>query len=93
MPDITELKRVERALVASEQRWRSLFNEMPIATMVFQKRSDDFILVDCNEAMLQLTARAIADHIGDTARHLYGLDRGVLVAMDLCYEEKTAHPL
>lgn len=59
--DVTERVRVEEALRASEERNRAQFKGIPIPTYTWQRRGDDFFLIDFNDAADAFTKGAIRD--------------------------------
>jgi PAS domain S-box-containing protein len=70
--DITERKRAEQALRASEERFSLIFHNSPVATVL--TRVADTRFVDVNEAMVVLTGYARDELLGRTSLelNLYG---------------------
>lgn len=70
--DITERKRVEQALVQSESRYRTLFNEMNegfvLSEVVFDKsgRAVNFVILDVNPAFERLASLRRGRTVGKT---------------------------
>ncbi len=67
--DITERKRIEMALRDAEEWQRTLFNGSLDAILVAEL--DSGLLVDCNEAAVELTGRSRAELIGQHQRILH----------------------
>jgi PAS domain S-box-containing protein len=87
--DITERKQVEERLRKSEERFKSLYQESPIPTFTWQKKGDDFVLINFNEAAIQLTNGKVADILGSSTVELYRDMPQVLNDMNLCYKEQS----
>ena len=60
--DITERKTAETALLQSEQRFRSLFNNAQVG--VLRSRADGSAILDCNDKFLEITGRTREEIIG-----------------------------
>jgi PAS domain S-box-containing protein len=67
--DITERRRIEQTLKASEQKYRKLFEEAMDA--IFVADAETGILIDCNRAATALTGRAKSELIGMHQRFLH----------------------
>jgi len=87
--DITERKLVEKSLHDSEERFKNLYQDSPIPTFTWQKKGDDFILVDFNKAAIQMTNGRVADILGNSAVELYRNSPQVFNDMNLCYKERS----
>ncbi len=87
--DITERKLAEAALRKSEQRFKNLYQDSPIPTFTWQKKGDNFILVDFNSAAIQITNGKVRDHLGNSAVELYRNRPHVLSDMNLCFQERS----
>lgn len=62
--DITDRKRAEEKLQASEEQMRALFKGIPVPTYTWQKTHDDFVFVDYNDKALEFTNGDVANLIG-----------------------------
>jgi PAS domain S-box-containing protein len=67
--DITERRKIERTLRASERKYRKLFEEAMDA--IFVADIETGILIDCNRAATALTGRAKSELIGMHQRFLH----------------------
>ena len=87
--DITERKRVEEELRHSEEKFKAQYRGVPIPTFTCQKKDDDFVLVDYNDAAATVTRGGVAAHVGKSARSLYPDVSEIMADMAECYAEKT----
>jgi PAS domain S-box-containing protein len=87
--DITTRKQAEEALKESEERFKAQYHGSPTPAFTWQKREDDFILVDYNDAAAVITNGGVAQYIGKTAHKMYELQLDVLENFERCFEEKT----
>ena len=62
--DVSERLETETALRLSEERYRLQYLSNPIATITFQHRGDDFVMVQFNEAMDRLSAGGMSQRPG-----------------------------
>lgn len=71
--DLSEIKRTEDALAASEIRFRELFNHMSSGVAVYEARNEgrDFILVDFNSAAEQIEKIQKKDIIGKNVLEVF----------------------
>ena len=67
--DITERKKIEQTLKASEQKYRKLFEEAMDA--IFIADAETGMLIDCNRAATKLTGRAKSEIVGKHQRFLH----------------------
>lgn len=87
---MAELEAETKMRQDAEARFRSLYEESPIASFTWQKQKDEFILIDYNKAALQLTGGRVAEYRGVSAGKLYADRPEVLSDLNLCFNEKTA---
>ena len=87
--DITEEKATEAALQESEIRFREQYQNNPLAIFTWQKREDDFVLVDCNKTAEALTSGRSIAFIGRTASELYATRPEIVSGIRHCFSERT----
>ncbi len=82
--DITDFKRIENELRESEAKLKAQFKAIPVPTYTWQKRGEDFILVDYNDAAIQITKGRVADFVGNELREMYEDMPEVIREMEQC---------
>lgn len=87
--DITERKKTEKALQASEEKFRSLFKAINVPTYTWQYVGDDFVLRDYNETALTITGGTISDIVGIKASVMYEEDEQALQDFRQCLQQKS----
>jgi PAS domain S-box-containing protein len=88
--DITERKLAEEALRESEEKQRAQYKGIPIPTYTWQRKGDDFVLADYNDAAMAITQGKIGDYVGIRATEMYNDAPGVLEKLSECYTRKTS---
>ena len=68
---ITERKQTEKLLLTSEARLKAQYQGSPIATFTWQKKGDNFELVDYNQAAKEATKGKVIKYLGKTATEMY----------------------
>ncbi|MFX1445251.1 MAG: PAS domain S-box protein [Promethearchaeota archaeon] len=89
--DITSRKKAEQQLKASEEKFRRLFKGSPYFTVAWQKKKDDFIIIDFNEGAEKLAVRETRDYMGKSAfeQFVKELNRPDLFEnLKKCFQEK-----
>jgi len=84
-----ERKRTEDALKESEERLKRLYQESPIPTFTWQKKGDDFILVDFNQAATHITHGRVSHYLGSSAVEMYKTRPHILRDIELCYKQRS----
>ena len=69
--DITERKKAETDLIESEEKFRSLYNNMSIGCGIWEKEKGDFVLVNYNKAGEDLDNLNKGEMIGKTVNDLF----------------------
>jgi PAS domain S-box-containing protein len=57
--DVTEKRRAEEEALRSERRARAVYESLPIATFLFERRDGEMVLVDHNTAGVRFTGRDV----------------------------------
>ncbi|MEW5725077.1 MAG: PAS domain S-box protein [Thermodesulfobacteriota bacterium] len=87
--DVTERMKAERAIKASEERLRAMYKSFPLATFIWQRIGQDYLLVDYNRAGEDLTEGRIGRQLGVKASRFFKHHPEVLADFDLCCRERT----
>ncbi|MGC2234569.1 MAG: PAS domain S-box protein [Pyrinomonadaceae bacterium] len=87
--DITDRKRTDAALRESEERFRTQYKGIPIPTCTWKKIGDDFVLVDFNDAAVEITNGEISGLLGTKASEMYGEAPEILEDYNRCFNEKS----
>jgi PAS domain S-box-containing protein len=66
-----ERRRLEGELRRFEEKFRAYYDGNPIPTFTWQKRGEDLILVECNQAARTLTRSDVARYLGRSAAEIY----------------------
>ena len=87
--DITERKRAEEALLASEARFKALYQGSPIPTVTWQKKGETFELVDYNQAAEIAGKGEAIKYLGKTTDEIYQDRPEILENMHRCFTRKA----
>ena len=91
MPNLDPTAALPRALLAadreSEDRLRALFRGIPVPTYAWLWTGGDFVLVDCNDAALEITDGKAGSLLGSTASALLGPESRE--ALERCFAERS----
>ncbi len=91
MSNLDPTAAVHRVLPApdreGEERLRALFRGIPIPTYAWLWAGGDFVLVDCNDAALELTDGKAGGFLGSKARAI--LDPESLELLERCFAERA----
>ncbi len=80
--------KAKEAIRESEERFKAQYQGSPIPTFTWQKREDDFVLIDSNEAAEAITNGRVKEFIGKKAKELYGKRQYILQDFQRCFVEK-----
>ena len=90
LADVTERRRAEEALRASEARFRAQYEGIPIPTYTWQKCGDDVVLIDYNTAATAITRGAVRDFVGMRAAEMYRHRPDIVNDLSQCLAEKCS---
>ncbi|MFW9867512.1 MAG: PAS domain S-box protein [Candidatus Thorarchaeota archaeon] len=88
--DITNQKKAEKDLKRSEEKFRSLFKHLPLATYVWKKINNELTLVDYNDAAYKITNGGVNNLLGVRASELYNDNPTVLNDLYRCINEEIS---
>ena len=86
--DITDRKQAELATEQSRRQARAQYKGIPVPTYTWQKQADDFVLIDYNDAALEITKGTIVEKLGITLTELYGEDDAIRTEIIQCFNQK-----
>jgi len=86
--EIDERVRMQTALKESALRSEALFQCNPIPTFTWQKKGDDFVLVNFNNAAKTITGGKVVEAIGKKASEIYSQRPDILVDIHTCAAAK-----
>ncbi len=86
--DITERKKAEALLRASEAKLKAQFRGLPVPVFAYRKKGDDIILVDCNDAAVEMTQGKITAMIPCKATEFHADRPDIVRYLERCFEEK-----
>ena len=69
--DVTNIIKIEEALRESEQKFRALFQGVPVPAYTWRRVGEDFVLVDFNAEASAITGGNIGDFVGMTLSTMY----------------------
>ena len=83
--DITAEKAARRETVASKERYEAQFRGLPVPTYAWQRRGDDLVLFDSNDAAREVTGGEITKMFGKTADEFFADDPETRLDLERCY--------
>jgi len=82
--------RAELAVRAGRTRYETQFLGIPVPTITWQRKDDDFTLVDFNDAAVKWTQGGIKAFLGKTLSELYQNNHiDIVTDIHKCFKEKT----
>ncbi len=82
-------KQAEETILHSEKRFKALYQESPIPTFTWQKKGDNFFLVDFNSAAILFTKGKAVTYRGKSAQELYRERPEIIDDMLRCFKEQS----
>lgn len=89
MDEITVRRKVEEALKQSREKFEAHYKGIPIPTYSWEKIGDHFILVDFNDAAMEITKGKIKSYVGKKAEEMLKDMPESLWIINRCYDEKA----
>lgn len=86
--DISERKRSEAALRASELRFREQFLSIPLPTYCWMRNGDDFVLTDYNRAAEEATRGRVKDFLWAPLTRMYADCPDIIAQFQECWEAR-----
>ncbi|MFW9900209.1 MAG: PAS domain S-box protein [Candidatus Thorarchaeota archaeon] len=87
--NITERKKAEQKLKESEEMFRALYKEGPIATYIWKRVNGNFILIDFNIAAEKVTDGNVVSYLGYKASEMYNNRLDIFEDLNECFNKKT----
>jgi PAS domain S-box-containing protein len=87
--DVTERKQAAEIILRSEKRFKALYQESPIPTFTWQKKGEDFFLIDCNSTAIALTEGKASKYMGKSAQEMYRKRPEIIDDMIRCFKEQS----
>ena len=87
---VLRLAQANKALRASEARFRAQYKGLPVPVYSWRRSDGDFVLTDYNHAAAEITGGHVADLLGCTASELYSDAPQILEELALCYRERRS---
>lgn len=88
--DITERRKMEEALRASEERAKAQYKGIPIPTTTWQKKGSKFVLIDYNDAVYEETKGKVAEYIGREIKEIFPDNPEISVDLSRCFKNKSS---
>ncbi|MFW9969125.1 MAG: PAS domain S-box protein, partial [Candidatus Odinarchaeota archaeon] len=88
--NITDRKKAEEKLKDSEEMFRALYKEGPIATYTWKKVEDDFVFINFNNIAEKLTEGNVISYLGYKASEMYNERPDILEDLNECYTQKKS---
>ena len=83
--DITDERAAQQEILASKERYEAQFRGLPVPTYAWQRRGDDLVLIDSNDAGREISNDGITAMFGITADELYADDPEIRLDLERCY--------
>ena len=86
--DVTERRQAEENLRASQERFKALFQGIPIPTFVWQQKDDEIIFVDYNVAAESFTQRRVEEYQGIRLAEMYAGRPDIIEDIKRCLTDR-----
>jgi PAS domain S-box-containing protein len=86
--ELRDIQQAEEAIRHNRARLRAQYKSIPIPTYSWQRAGDDFILVDYNDAVEQISKGKIFELMGTTASEAFKSQPEILEDLARCFNEK-----
>ncbi|MFX0012255.1 MAG: PAS domain-containing protein, partial [Candidatus Hermodarchaeota archaeon] len=86
--NVTELKKSEKKLSESTDMFKALFKEGSIPAYIWKKVDGDFVLIDFNNAAINISEGNVVNFVGDKASEMYKDRLDILNDLHQCQTEK-----
>ncbi|MFX1571169.1 MAG: PAS domain S-box protein [Promethearchaeota archaeon] len=86
--NITDRIKAEQKLKESEELFRALYKEGPIATYTWQKFENDFVFINFNNAAEKITQGNVVSLLGHRATEMYKDRPDILEDLHQCFNQK-----
>jgi PAS domain S-box-containing protein len=93
LKDITDREKTGMSLRESEERYKKLFQGLPVSTVVFQKVGKDFITREYNRMSNAFTDDRMPGYVGRSAKALYRSQPEILKKFADVWKEKKTQSL
>ncbi len=87
--NVTDRKKAEQMLKHSEEMFKALYKEGPIATYTWKKVNNDFVFINFNNTAENLTQGNVETFLGHKASEMYKDRPDILEELHKCYREKS----
>ncbi|MFC2146177.1 ATP-binding protein [Acidobacteriota bacterium] len=87
--EIAERRKIEAALRQSEEQLKAQDKGSPIPTYTWQKKGEDFVLVNYNDAAEKITREKISNYMGITATEMHGDNPEIMKDLLQCLTTKN----
>ena len=84
------MKSLEKKQFILEEKYRKLFDSVPIPSYIWQKEENDFILIDYNIAAEKATKGKVKEYLKKNASEVHKDRNDILEAIWECYREKKS---
>ncbi len=87
--DVTELKKGQRDLEVSKERFRTVYKNSPIPAFLWQRDGDDFTLADFSLSADEFTRGSLTNYLGIKLCNLFGDMPHIVEDIKHCFSEQT----